>query len=270
MSGPSTQGASDGSDSDNDWLMELCTQCPELKKADNINTENDNHVGDGMEVDSLERLLHEQDCCTGDAEQISLKEAIAFNAQFCTERRFERFQSAASRMYDDYPSADRQGPFMMIDGQRQQLVSANYYKMLVPAALHGLPRLEAVMRSILQDPQILLEFSASHQLASKVLSHAVARIRNLISLSLTYKIGLTYDPAQRWRFADHAYCRQSPRSFATMRLLAVVEHGETAAFIEASLIASFREHSGCKNIAGGGETTAKIQGPFFVYAVASA
>ena len=276
MSGPSrpSQGSSevrDGSGSDDDWLRELClpgeASCSAGSASINNNRDCDAGAGD-MEVDSLERLLHEDDC-SGEPSQLSLKELMAAGAEFCTERSFRRFESAASG-YNDNPVAAADGPFMMVDGHREQLVSTNYYKMLAPASLHWMPRLEPVMRAVLQDPTILIEFSPTNQLASRVLSHAEGRIRMLHSSLLTYKIGLTADPAYRWRKAEHAYCREIPKTFATMRLLAILEYGESAAYLEASLISTFNVHPACKNIAAGGESASKMQRPFFVYAVASA
>ena len=275
MSSGSSHGATevrDGCDSDHEWLMELCL--PDGKASGSAGSVNNNNIrdrdADDMEVDSLERLLHEDDC-SGDPSQLSLKDLMAAGAEFCTERSFRRIESAASR-YNDNPGAagDGQGPLMMVNGRREQLVSANYYKTLVPAALHLMPRLEPVMRAVLQDPTILIEFSPTNQLASRVLSHAEGRIRMLHSSSLTYKIGLTADPAYRWRKAEHAYCREIPKTFATMRLLAILEYGESAAYLEASLISTFNVHPACKNIAAGGESASKMEGPFFVYAVASA
>ena len=172
----------DGCDSDHEWLMELCL--PDGKASGSAGSVNNNNIrdrdADDMEVDSLERLLHEDDC-SGDPSQLSLKDLMAAGAEFCTERSFRRIESAASR-YNDNPDAagDGQGPLMMVNGRREQLVSANYYKTLVPAALHLMPRLEPVMRAVLQDPTILIEFSPTNQLASRVLSHAEGRIRMLI------------------------------------------------------------------------------------------
>ena len=229
MSGPSrpSQGSSevrDGSGSDDDWLRELClpgeASCSAGSASINNNRDCDAGAGD-MEVDSLERLLHEDDC-SGEPSQLSLKELMAAGAEFCTERSFRRFESAASG-YNDNPVAAADGPFMMVDGRREQLVSANYYKMLVPASLHWMPRLEPVMRAVLQDPTILIEFSPTNQLASRVLSHAEGRIRMLHSSSLTYKIGLTADPAYRWlpRDPEDLCCHAASGHFGVRRICSI-------------------------------------------------
>ena len=160
------------------------------------------------------------------------------------------------------------GAFVMVDGRREQLVSANYYKTLTPVPLQNLPRLQSVMRTLLADPQIHVDFLTC-QLASKILKHAYARIHHLISTSVKFKIGLTADPCHRWRHAAHSYCLEKPRIFQSMKLLAILEHGEAVAMLEAALIATFISHEACLNVAEGGESISKIDGPFFVYAVVS-
>ena len=126
----------------------------------------------------------------------------------------------------------------------------------------------AVMRTLLADPQIHVDFLTC-QLASKILKHAYARIHHLISTSVKFKIGLTADPCHRWRHAAHSYCLEKPRIFQSMKLLAILEHGEAAAMLEAALIATFISHEACLNVAEGGESICKIDGPFFVYVVVS-
>ena len=88
MSGPSrpSQGSSevrDGSGSDDDWLRELRVpgeaSCSAGSASINNNRDCDAGAGD-MEVDSLERLLHEDDC-SGEPSQLLLKEPYGGGSQ---------------------------------------------------------------------------------------------------------------------------------------------------------------------------------------------
>ena len=52
-----------------------------------------------------------------------------------------------------------------------------------------------------------------------------------------------------------------------MKVVAVLQHGESAGFLEAALIFSWQQDCRCCNRAGGGESVLKEDGPCFVYVV---
>jgi hypothetical protein len=76
---------------------------------------------------------------------------------------------------------------------------------------------------------------------------------------LFFKIGITANPLQRWYYYEEELYEQ-------LYLLACFEETSGAQMLEAALISHFRETSGCRNEAPGGEgLTGKP--PFFTYLV---
>ena len=247
-------------ESDDEWFVELLSSHADRSSTAAEAAESSMDV----EGDTLQQLLTSDGSGSHDGwDEPSLSSLLAKHSEFCKEGPC--VTPAASRCENPVSYS---GAFVMVDGRREQLVSANYYKTLIPVPLQNLPRLQSVMRTLLADPQIHVDFLTC-QLASKILKHAYARIHHLISTSVKFKIGLTADPCHRWRHAAHSYCLEKPRIFQSMKLLAILEHGEAAAMLEAALIATFISHEACLNVAEGGESICKIDGPFFVYVVVS-
>ena len=153
-------------------------------------------------------------------------------------------------------------------GKRQRLVSSNYWKLLVPKHLHDLPRLPDVMKAILMEPDITLEIQPSLGLASKVLQNAQRVLHDLPKQSC-FKIGQTSHPVHRWGNIDYGYKHSRQTQWRTLKIIAVVAHGETAGFVEATLISAWCSDIRCLNVAGGGEGISRQEGPFFIYAVVS-
>ena len=150
------------------------------------------------------------------------------------------------------------------------LVSANYWKLLVPISFRSLCGFGAVMNDVLTDPAIQLRVLPDIVLASKVLGHANTVIAGLPQ-GCYFKIGLTVDPKHRYRNDAYGYAheRTSPAPWSSMILLAIFHHGEAAGVFEASLIASWFASPHCLNESGGGEAILKKGGPFFIYVVLS-
>ena len=160
------------------------------------------------------------------------------------------------------------GVMLQVNAGRQQLVSPNYWKILVPKHLLSLPRLQEEMKEIMRDPDIGIEVVPSYVLASKILQHAHNVVQNLVQRH-QIKIGLTAHPVHRWRNPGYGYRSVSSPRWCGMKILAVTEHGEAASFLEASLILTWACNPQCLNQATGGEGVSKTEGPFFVYAVFS-
>ena len=147
-----------------------------------------------------------------------------------------------------------------------RLVSSNYWKLLVPKHLHYLGRLPELMKNIMEEPDISLEIRSCHALASRVLEQAHQCIR---ALQGCFKIGLTSDPVHRWSNSNFGYKHSLRPRFQGLKIIGVVAHGEAAGFLEAALISAWSSDPRCLNVAGGGETISRQEGPFFVYAVVS-
>ncbi|CAE7615832.1 cpt [Symbiodinium sp. CCMP2592] len=238
-------------ESDDEWLVELLSSHAgsSSRAAEAAESSMD------VEGDTLQQLLTSDGSGSHDGwDEPSLSSLLAKHSEFC--KGGPCVATAASRCENPVSFS---GAFVMVDGRREQLVSANYYKTLIPVALQNLPRLQSVMRTVLADPQIHVDFLTC-QLASKILEHAYTRIRHLISTSVKFKIGQTADPSHRWRRAAHSYLLEKPRVFRSMKLLAIFEHGEAAAMLEAALIATFISHEACLNVVLGGESISKIDG----------
>ena len=146
----------------------------------------------------------------------------------------------------------------------RQIVSPNYWKLLVPEPLLYLPRFEEVMRGVMADLDIRLSFLPSNLLASKILAQAHAVLQGLPG-KCCFKIG----PLHRWQNPAFGYKHSRNPLWHIMKLLGVVAHGESAGFLEAALISAWASHPSCLNEAGGGEAISKQEGPFFVYVVVS-
>ena len=151
----------------------------------------------------------------------------------------------------------------------QRLASRNYWKSLVPANLHGLPGLSAVMNEVLAHPCIKLEVLPTTVLASKLLNHANNLIR-AVPVESKFKIGLTVHPVHRWQNPQYGYNRETSLVWSKMRLVCILQYGESAGMMEAALIQAWASDHRCVNEAGGGESVLKQAGPFFIYVVVSA
>ena len=89
--------------------------------------------------------------------------------------------------------------------------------------------------------------------AGAILSHATQLIQNIINQGPTVsKIGITGDPAHRWGNDKYGY----KRDINTYQQMFVFSEADAAgaAMLEASLINTFRQISGCRNTAPGGES----------------
>lgn len=89
--------------------------------------------------------------------------------------------------------------------------------------------------------------------AGAVLAHASQVVRDVIGQGPTiFKIGITADPDYRWRNAKYGY--QRDRDAYQQMLVFSEADSAGAAMLEASLISMFRNTSGCRNAAPGGES----------------
>ena len=158
------------------------------------------------------------------------------------------------------------GAVVQRNSGRTRLVSGNYWKLLVPKHLLHMPRLPGLMSEIMAEPAVRFDVVAGNALASKVLQNAQAVIRSLPTKRF-FKIGLSLNPVHRWCNLEYGYQNSISPHWSQMRVLAMLEHGEAAGFVEAALVASWQADSRCLNSAHGGEAVAKQEGPFCVYVV---
>ena len=161
----------------------------------------------------------------------------------------------------------------MVTAKGTVRVSPNFWKTLVPENLLALPRVKGVIKDIMMDPNLILNFEPSYTLASKVLAHANEVIKAIPNNCL-FKIGQTSHPAHRWNNEGYGYKHYSDPwtllpIWCNMRILGILAYGESAGFMEAALIAAWCSHPCCANDASGGEAVCKTDGPFFVYIVVS-
>ena len=153
-------------------------------------------------------------------------------------------------------------------GQRKLAVSLNYWKVLAPKHLVGMPRLPGLMCEIMADPSIHLDVVPSDTLASKILAHAQTVIQGLPA-QCQFKIGQTLNPVHRWANAEYGYRHVCKPRWSCVRILAILAHGEAAGFLEAALISNWHADARCQNSARGGEAVSRQEGPCFVYVVVS-
>ena len=125
-----------------------------------------------------------------------------------------------------------------------------------------------IVNDILQEPQVILHVATKSTLASKVLSHCHSVIEDL-PCNVRYKLGLTLHPVHRWCNREYGYQHVRFPQFGYLKALAILEHGEAAAYLEAALISKHHADPRCLNEAGGGEAVAKDCGPFFIYVAVS-
>ena len=150
-----------------------------------------------------------------------------------------------------------------------KLASANYWKCLVPATFHDLQAMGDIMNAVLAEPAVRLEVLPKTVLANKILTHANAVIR-AVPESCTFKIGITTHPVHRWNNSEFGYKHELFPKWECLKILAILQYGESAGIFEASLIESWADDPRCLNDAGGGESVLKIAGPSFVYVVVAA
>ena len=103
--------------------------------------------------------------------------------------------------------------------------------------------------------------------SGKALAHAVNIIEQLLADGpVISKTGITQDPKNRWFNKSYGYKYDSDNYFEML----VIFHGDSsgAAFL-AALIHQFRDVSGCRNIASGGEGIARawVGDSFYTYVV---
>ena len=144
--------------------------------------------------------------------------------------------------------------------------STNYWKCLVPAPLHDLKALGDIMNAVLAEQAVRVEVLPKTVLASKILSHANAVIR-AVPENIVFKIGITTHPVHRRNNPDFGYKHSLFPQWDCLKILAIMQHGESAGIFEASLIETWAGHPCCLNEAGGGESVLKLSGPSFVYVV---
>lgn len=88
--------------------------------------------------------------------------------------------------------------------------------------------------------------------AGNVLDHATQLVQDIVGQGPTiFKIGITADPAHRWGNANYGY--QHDRDAYQQMLVFSEADSAGAAMLEASLINMFKNTSGCRNTAPGGE-----------------
>ena len=106
-------------------------------------------------------------------------------------------------------------------------------------------------------------------LASSVLGHAESVIRGLsCKHPAVCKIGLASDPVRRWRHPRYGYTRDKHDHWQGMRVVFVHHQAQAVALLEASLIRTFHDTAGCRNINLGGEgIDEEGEGPYFCYIV---
>jgi hypothetical protein len=89
--------------------------------------------------------------------------------------------------------------------------------------------------------------------AGAILDHAIRLVDDIVNNRPTiFKIGITTDPAYRWGNTKYGYQHDIDKY---EQMLVLSEADSTgAAMLEASLIRKFRDISGCRNTAPGGES----------------
>ena len=132
--------------------------------------------------------------------------------------------------------------------------------------MHDVSGLQDIMNDILADPDVTLQVHPRATLASKLLDHAHSVIRD-IPEDAWFKVGLTKHPVHRWRNPEFGYVHESSPPWSSMKVLTLLEHGESAGIFEASLLSVWASDVRCLNQAGGGEAVSKQAGPFFIYVV---
>lgn len=89
--------------------------------------------------------------------------------------------------------------------------------------------------------------------AGAVLAHAVQLVRQTVERGPTiFKIGITADPVHRWGNPKYGY--QHDRDSYQQMVVFSEADSAGAAMLEASLISMFKNTSGCRNTAPGGES----------------
>lgn len=101
-------------------------------------------------------------------------------------------------------------------------------------------------------PKVVFRLPQSSN-AGAILSHATQLVHNIIRQGPTiFKIGITADPAHRW--GNDRYGYQHDRDEYQQMLVFSEADSAGAAMLEASLIKTFKQISGCRNTAPGGES----------------
>ena len=89
--------------------------------------------------------------------------------------------------------------------------------------------------------------------AGNILLHATQLVQDIIGKGPTvFKIGITADPAHRWGNVRYGYQHDKDR-YQQMLVMSEADSAG-AAMLEASLISLFKQTSGCRNCAPGGES----------------
>ena len=134
----------------------------------------------------------------------------------------------------------------------------------MPKAFLSMPALHDVMKEVCSEQAVQMHINPNILLASKLLEHSSNVIRSLPA-DCYYKIGLTMHPSGRWRHPQYGYSLDT--MWNCMKVVAILRHGESAGVLEAALISAWSSDPRCLNKAGGGESVAQKEGPFFVYVV---
>ena len=143
----------------------------------------------------------------------------------------------------------------------------------LPKNVLQLPRLSSEVLPLLRTNSSCLRISfdlckSPKATASTYLAHAETQIRKLfIKHPAVYKIGITFNPAQRWTHPKYGYSRDPFERWEGMKVIFASESSFAAALVESSMIRIFKGCPGCRNEKPGGETASQQEGPYFAYVV---
>ena len=129
-------------ESDDEWFVELLSSHADRSSTAAEAAESSMDV----EGDTLQQLLTSDGSGSHDGwDEPSLSSLLAKHSEFCKEGPC--VTPAVSRCENPVSYS---GAFVMVDGRREQLVSANYFKTLIPVPLQNLPRLQRLCEPCLQ------------------------------------------------------------------------------------------------------------------------
>lgn len=154
---------------------------------------------------------------------------------------------------------------------RNKAIMATVSSLRIPAEILSMPlTMERLERLASISPTAIYLQVTKQRLANLVLTHCKAAIATRCvnsEICNSFKLGLTCDPASRWTDEIYGY-RQL--NFSSMTIVAILQTGEAAAYLEAALISEYVTSPKCLNKALGGEGNTHNPGPYFVYFVINA
>lgn len=106
--------------------------------------------------------------------------------------------------------------------------------------LAGLPRSQDVFRKIEQDPCLSLDIPKPRATAGGVLQHSINLFEKLLEANkpMSFKFGITHDPAIRWHNSTFGY-KVSRERFQHLIAIYAASNPHGPAFLEAALIDRF-------------------------------